>query len=258
MRSTVGIIKNDDSCASMADVWLRASPDGPEVLVSPPVSWEELGRRAEIVIVDVSEGPLRECLAAVGASAGPQTAIVTSCPVVALSVVRTYVGDGPALFRAVVSLGAAPGDGVAALAPEPGTAKETTERVKAALAWIGSVEIVTEDALDAVAALAIGGAGFLCEALQGLEEGAVRDGLPRQTARTFAHHTLLATALLLRDHAGSPADLKDQVASPGGTTIAALASLEDAAVRGAYIRAVQRTAVEVRRRRDAAASGVVE
>ena len=57
----------------------------------------------------------------------------------------------------------------------------------------------------------------------------------------------LTTALLLRDHAGSPADLKDQVASPGGTTIAALASLEDAAVRGAYIRAVQRTAVAIAR-----------
>jgi pyrroline-5-carboxylate reductase len=258
MGSTVGIIKDEGGCASIADEWPRASDDGPELLVSPPVSWDEVGRRAGTVIVDVSEGALGECLAALGAVAGPQTAIVTSCPVVPLSAIRSYVGDGPALFRAVAPLGTAPGDGLAAVAPEPGTAKEITERVKAALAWIGAVEIVTEDALDAVAALAIGGAGFLCEALQGLEEGAVRDGLPRETARAFAHHTLLATALLLRDCAGSPADLKDQVASPGGTTIAALASLEDAGVRGAYIRAVQRTAVEVRRRRDAARSGVVE
>lgn len=258
MGSTVGILKDCGGCVSIADAWPRGSGDGLELLVSPPLSWDELGRRAGTVIVDVSEESLRECLAAVGAVAGPGTAIVSSCPVVPLSVIRAYVGDGPALFRVVVPLGVAPGDGVAAVAPEPGTAKETTARVKAALAWIGTVEVVTEDALDAVAALAIGGAAFLCEALQGLEQGAVRDGLPRETARPFAHHTLLATALLLRDHAGSPADLKDQVASPGGTTIAALASLEDAGVRGAYIRAVQRTAVEVRRRRDAARSGVVE
>ena len=82
--------------------------------------------------------------------------------------------------------------------------------------------------------------------LEGLEEGAVSEGLPRETARAFAHQTALATALLLREHPGSPADLKDQVASPGGTTIAALATLEDAGVRGAFIRAVQRSAVEVR------------
>lgn len=258
MGSTVGIIKNDDRCVGIAGAWPRSPGDGSELVVSPPVPWDEVGRRAGIVIVEVSDGMLLECLAALRAAAGPQTAIVTCSPVVPLSVVRSCVGDGPVLFRAIVPLGAKPGEGVAAVAPEPGTPKEATERVRAALAWIGAVEIVTEDALDAVAALALGGAGFLCEALQGLEEGAVRDGLPRETARAFAHHTLLATALLLRDHAGSPADLKDQVASPGGTTIAALASLEDAGVRGAYIRAVQRTAVEVRIRRDAARSGVVE
>ena len=54
------------------------------------------------------------------------------------------------------------------------------------------------------------------------------------------------------------ADLKDQVASPSGTTIAALASLEDAGVRGAYLRAVQRTAVEVRRRLDSACTAMIE
>jgi pyrroline-5-carboxylate reductase len=245
MGSTVGIIKNDDRCVGIADAWPRPSGDGSGLVVSPPIPWDELGRRAGVVIVELCGGTLRECLGALGAAAGPQTAIVTSSPVVPLSVVRSYVGDGPALFRAVFPL-------------ELGTAKEATERVRAALAWVGAVEIVTEDSLDAVAALAVGGAGFLCEAVQGIEEGAVRDGLPRETARAFAHHTLLATALLLRDHDGSPADLKDRVASPGGTTIAALASLEDAGVRGAYIRAVQRTAVDVRRRRDAARSGVVE
>jgi pyrroline-5-carboxylate reductase len=258
MGSTVGIIKNDDRCVGIADAWPRPSGDGSGLVVSPPIPWDELGRRAGVVIVELCGGTLRECLGALGAAAGPQTAIVTSSPVVPLSVVRSYVGDGPALFRAVFPLGAETGEGVAALAPELGTAKEATERVRAALAWVGAVEIVTEDSLDAVAALAVGGAGFLCEAVQGIEEGAVRDGLPRETARAFAHHTLLATALLLRDHDGSPADLKDRVASPGGTTIAALASLEDAGVRGAYIRAVQRTAVDVRRRRDAARSGVVE
>ena len=65
------------------------------------------------------------------------------------------------------------GEGVAALAPEPGTPEDTTGRVKEALAGIGSVDIVAEDALDAIAALALGSASFLAEALQGMEEGAV-------------------------------------------------------------------------------------
>jgi pyrroline-5-carboxylate reductase len=144
------------------------------------------------------------------------------------------------------------------LAPEPGTALERVDEVRGSFAWMGVVEVMAEEALDAVAALAVGSAGFVCTALEGLEEGAVRAGLPRETARPFVHQTALATALLLRDHQGSPADLKDQVASPGGTTIAALATLEDAGVRGAFIRAVQRSALEVRRRRDAARPGMIE
>jgi pyrroline-5-carboxylate reductase len=147
---------------------------------------------------------------------------------------------------------------VAAVAVEPGTAAEAVERAKASLSWAGAVEVVGEEMLDALAALAEGGPAFLSAALEGMEEGAVREGLPRDTARAFTFQTALATALLLRDHPGSPADLKDQVASPGGTTIIGLATLEDAAVRGAFIRAVQLSAAKVRARRDVGRSGVIE
>jgi pyrroline-5-carboxylate reductase len=84
--------------------------------------------------------------------------------------------------------------------------------------------------------------GLLAVALGGIEEGAVEAGLPRDTARGFVRQTALGTGLLLERHQGSPADLKDQVASPGGTTIAGLAVLEDQAVRGAFIRAVETAA----------------
>jgi pyrroline-5-carboxylate reductase len=94
--------------------------------------------------------------------------------------------------------------------------------------------------------------------LEGLEDGAVKAGLPRDVARVFLRQTLLAAALLLYGHPGSPADLKDQVASPGGTTIAGLAVLEDLGVRGAFIRAVEAAVVRAREKRDEELSHVVE
>ena len=81
--------------------------------------------------------------------------------------------------------------------------------------------------------------GYLTIALQGIEDGAVAAGLPLETARAFVTQTLLTTARLLQEHPGSPADLKDQVASPGGTTIAGLAVLEERAVRGALLIAMR-------------------
>ena len=257
MIPTIGIVQ-DGYGIGLADFWPRAAAGGPEIVVSPPAAMDQIGRGCSLIIVAVADERVPWAIGALRPFAASTRAIVCASGVIPLEVLRSLAGPGPALFRAVIPLGAEPGEGAAALAAEPGTAQEAVDDVKSALSWIGEVEVVSEDALDAVAALVFGSAGFLAEALQGMEEGAVRDGLPQSTARAFAHQTALATALLLRDHPGSPADLKDQVASPGGTTIAALATLEDAGVRGAYIRAVQRTAVELRRRRDAARSAVIE
>jgi pyrroline-5-carboxylate reductase len=171
---------------------------------------------------------------------------------------RSLVGMGPSLFRAVVPWGNPPYEGAVAMAAEPGADAHAIEWTRALLGWIGPVEVVAEEALDALYGVVAGGPLFFGAALEGLEQGAISEGLPRHTAHSFTLQTALATALLLRDHRGSPADLKDQVASPGGTTIAALAVLEDAGVRGAFLRAVQLSVAEMRVRRDAGPAGMIE
>jgi pyrroline-5-carboxylate reductase len=104
---------------------------------------------------------------------------------------------------------------------------------------------VPDDMADSAAAVTRSTIGYLTEVLQGLEEGAVAEGMPREIARPFVTQTLLTTARLLQERPGSPADLKDQVASPGGTTITGLAVLEERAVRGALISSM-RDAVEAK------------
>ena len=256
--TTIGVVKGADAGLIVAGFRCGAVASPVDVILSPPASLQEVARRSSLILLALRDDELRVALSALRGRMKPGTAVVSTCPVAPLELMRSLLGAGPALFRAVVPPGTEPGEGVAALAPEPGTDAEVIERVGESLAWIGAIEIVSEESLDAVAALSLGGAGFICMALEGLEEGAVLEGLPRETARSFANQTALAAALLLRDHPGSPADLKDQVASPGGTTIAALAALEDAGVRGAFLRAVQRSAVKVRVRRDAARPGVIE
>lgn len=100
--------------------------------------------------------------------------------------------------------------------------------------------------------------GLLSLALEGIEQGAVDAGLPRDTARAFVRQMVLTTAVLLQDPGRSPADLKDRVASPGGTTIAGLAVLEDHAVRGAFIRGVEMGSKRDGGPRDAEGSRVIE
>jgi pyrroline-5-carboxylate reductase len=74
--------------------------------------------------------------------------------------------------------------------------------------------------------------------VEALSDGGVKAGLPRPLALALAVETLAGTAALLEQTGEHPAQIKDRVSSPGGTTIAGLAVLEQRGVRSALIDAV--------------------
>jgi pyrroline-5-carboxylate reductase len=147
---------------------------------------------------------------------------------------------------------------VVAISTEPETPSEVVDSVQALFEPLGVVEVMSEEMFDAVTAVSGSSIAFLALALEGMEDGAVRVGMPRSTARAFVRQTALAASLLLQRYPGSAADIKDQVSSPGGTTIAGLAVLEDRGVRGAFVRAIEEATERGRGLRDTAARSVVE
>ncbi len=220
-------------------------------------STRELAARCDVILVATEPGDALDTLEALAPYLGEDHIVIVSSAGVALDRLRSALGPVSALLRIALDQGGVE-DGALAVSPEPGTALEVVERTAQVLACIGVVEVLPEDSLETGNAVICSSIGFLATALAGVEDGAVKAGLPRDVARVFVRQTALATALLLQDHPGSPADLKDQVASPGGTTIAGLAVLEDLGVRGAFIRAVEAAVVRAREKRDEELSHVVE
>ena len=102
----------------------------------------------------------------------------------------------------------------------------------------GLVDTVDEHLLDAAAAVSGCGPAFLCLALEGMADGGVACGLPRDKALRYAAQTLLGTGLMALESGDHPGLLKDRVCSPGGTTIQGVRALENAAVRAAFFEAV--------------------
>jgi pyrroline-5-carboxylate reductase len=104
---------------------------------------------------------------------------------------------------------------------------------------VGEVVEVPESSMDAVTALSGSGPGYVAVFLEALTDGGVAVGLSRAISTQLALQTLQGTVQLLQDRHIHPAQLKDQVTSPGGTTITGIAQLEKAGFRSAVIEAVR-------------------
>jgi pyrroline-5-carboxylate reductase len=104
---------------------------------------------------------------------------------------------------------------------------------------VGQVVQVPEGMMDAVTGLSGSGPGYVAIVVEALADGGVAAGLPRAVAKQLALQTVLGTAQLLQKTGMHPAELKDRVTSPGGTTIAGIACLEELGLRSALIEAVR-------------------
>jgi pyrroline-5-carboxylate reductase len=120
--------------------------------------------------------------------------------------------------------------------------KEDKEIVQKFLEAVGVAFVMDEKLLDAVTGLSGSGPAYIYLVIEALSDGGVLAGLPRDVATVLAAQTVLGAAKTVLETKGHPAQFKDMVTSPGGTTIEGLKVLEEAAVRGAFIKAVEASA----------------
>ena len=143
------------------------------------------------------------------------------------------------VVRAMPNTPATVGSGVTAIALSEQVTPSQLEQAKSIFAAIGEVVEVPEHLLDAVTGLSGSGPAYIAIMIEALADGGVAEGLPRAIAAQLALDTVLGTAKLLKESQLHPAELKDRVASPGGTTIAGICALEKAGFRSALIEAVR-------------------
>ncbi len=142
------------------------------------------------------------------------------------------------IVRAMPNTPATVGMGMTAIAAGNDVSTEQLDLATKIFQAIGEVVTVPESLMDAVTGLSGSGPAYVAIAIEALADGGVAAGLPRPIADRLALQTVLGTAQLLNETALHPAQLKDRVTSPGGTTIAGITKLERAGFRSALIEAV--------------------
>ncbi|WP_030006430.1 pyrroline-5-carboxylate reductase [Picosynechococcus sp. NKBG042902] len=130
------------------------------------------------------------------------------------------------------------GQGMTAIVPGDRVSEAQVALAKQIFGAVGEVVAVPESLMDAVTGLSGSGPAFVALMVEALADGGVAAGLPRATAQQLALQTVKGTAELLQTSGLHPAQLKDRVTSPGGTTIAGVAALEAHGFRSGVIAAV--------------------
>ena len=167
-----------------------------------------------------------------------QSLVISILAGVPLSRLSTVFPHQP-IIRVMPNTPAIIGAGITAIAAGENVKPEQIATAKSIFESVGQVVEVPEYQMDAVTGLSGSGPAFVAIAIEALADGGVAAGLPRAIAQQLAIQTVLGTAKLLQESKLHPAQLKDRVTSPGGTTIAGVAELESNGFRSAIIEAVQ-------------------
>jgi len=203
----------------------------------------EVVEQSDLVVLAVKPHQVAEVLRELGGADNPgltRPLWVSIAAGVSLASLAEGLPPGARLVRSMPNTPALVGEGATAFVANPEATDADRAAARLLFEAVGTAwESPSEELLDAVTGLSGSGPAYVFVFLEALGDAGVRMGLPRETARALATQTVLGAARLALESGRDPADLKAQVTSPGGTTIAGLERLEAAGFRSAIHDAVE-------------------
>lgn len=192
---------------------------------------------AEHVVLAVKPHVLKSIAPELASAGTPQHLWVSIAAGIPLADLQSMLGSSR-VIRVMPNTPAQVGAGASAIAHDDSADPQDVSWVQALMGAVGSVVTVPDQLMHAVTGISGSGPAYIFLVIEALSDGGVAMGLSREVATQLAAQTVLGAAKLVIESGMHPGQLKDQVTSPGGTTIAALRTLESAGVRSAFIEAV--------------------
>lgn len=203
---------------------------------------DDLLPAADAIVLAVKPGMIASVLDALGGPAESALARplwISIAAGVTLAALESGLPAGARVVRAMPNTPALIGRGATAYLANGSADDDDRRRARALFEAVGTAwEAPQEALLDAVTGLSGSGPAYVFVLLEALSDAGVRMGLPRDAATQLATQTVVGAACLAQETGRHPASLKDQVTSPGGTTIAGVERLEAAGFRAAIHEAV--------------------
>ncbi|MFV1980647.1 MAG: pyrroline-5-carboxylate reductase [Rhodothermia bacterium] len=194
--------------------------------------------QATIVILAIKPQNADGVFNEIAGSIGEEAIVISTLAGVTTEMISASLGEGVAIVRSMPNTPALVDEGATALVAGEHASDADLRIAERIFGAVGQVEVVPEYLMDAVTGLSGSGPAYVYMVIEALTDGGVKQGLARPIALRLAAQTVYGAAKLVIETGRHPAILRDEVTTPGGTAIAAIAELESHGLRTMLINAV--------------------
>lgn len=194
---------------------------------------------AKYILIAVIPQVIDNVLMEISSEISEDHVIISIAAGVSINHIRKYINKHIGIIRVMTNTPAIVGAAATVIACNEQVNDLEKKYVKKLFNSVGMVVELAETHMDAVTGLSGSGPAYIFIIIEALADGGVKMGIPRDIAQKLAAQTVLGSAKLLLETKKHPGELKDMVATPGGTTITAIHEIESAKLRATLIRAVE-------------------
>jgi pyrroline-5-carboxylate reductase len=199
----------------------------------------DVAKSANVLILATKPDQVAAVLGEISGAFTKKHLLISIAAGVTLAKLENALPPGARVIRVMPNTPALVGAGASAFALGENATPADGELAKKLLSAVGIAFQVKESLVDAVTGLSGSGPAYVYQFIEALSDGGVAAGLPRDIATKLAAQTVLGGAKMVLETGEHPGALKDQVTSPGGTTIEGLHALEKGKLRATVISAVR-------------------
>jgi len=197
---------------------------------------------ANTLVLVVKPQDMGGLLAEISPHVRPGALVVSLAAGITTGFLEERLPEGTAVVRVMPNTPALVDEGMAAISPGKHCDEGHLSEAEELLRSCGKVLRIPEKHLDAVTAISGSGPAYIFYVVEAMIEAGVLLGMPRATSTELVVQTLYGAATMLKETGQHPTVLREQVSSPGGTTMAALRQLDDHKVRAAFVTAMEAAA----------------
>ena len=199
----------------------------------------DVAKSADILILSIKPNLYPMIIDGIKNDVKDNVIVVTIAAGKTIESTQNSFGKKVKVVRAMPNTPALVGEGMAAVCPSKEVTEEELNSVIEIFESFGKAERIGENLFDAVTSVSGSSPAYVYMFMEAMADAAVIDGMPRDKAYKFAAQAVLGSAKMVLETGKHPGELKDMVCSPGGTTIEAVATLEEKGFRNAVISAMK-------------------